>query len=163
MPSGDDDAPEQRKDALPSTAGMPKPAPVDADAALSALLLTEHEGDASKLLDAVFDFLRRRTNFFKQDHARERAAAACERAAAAAASAPAGDLTAEQVAGAGAAGVAATATAAAAASAGAAAGGEKKQEEQAKEGKEQAEDEAAGPSGCDGDGAEASTAGLLSE
>lgn len=105
---------------MPAPTG-PKPASVDPDAAFSSILLAQHEGDAGKLLDGVFDFLHRRTNFFRQAGARERAAGAFERAAAASAAAPAGDLTAEEAGKAGAGGAGGAAAAAAGAVAGAAA------------------------------------------
>lgn len=158
------------KEALPERdpASTPKPAPVDPDAALSSILLVQHEGDAGKLLDSVFDFLRRRTNFFRQDNARERALGAYERAAAASAAAPAGDLTAEQVAaasaaaaaGGGGAGIAAGAAAAAAAAAPKEEEGKAKEEGETKAGAEAAPGPSGGGDG-DGDAAKATPSGGL--
>lgn len=160
MANDNEEKEQYDKEAVPAndTTTAPKPAPVDPDSALSSILLGQHEGDAAKLLEGVFDFLRRRTNFFRQDNARERAAAAFEAARARDAAAPAGDLTAEQVAGA-AAGAAGATTAAVAVP-------EKKEEK-----KEEAQEQA-GPSGVgaaeegeeeDKGAAAAASSGLLSE
>lgn len=164
---------KREKEALPTndTATAPRPAAVDPDAALSSILLVQHEGDAGKLLEGVFEFLRRRTNFFRQENARERALAALDAVAARAAAAPAGDLTPEQVAAAAAASAAGGAAGGAAAASAAEPNAKEEEEAAVARGKEkeeqQQQSEPAGgsSSGDDGGGEPAApvSGGLMSE